>query len=214
MQANFPCELCEGAVTPSPGAWEHQFLLRAPSGQAKPSHRKGTSGISTSFGASCLHLHGGDRWTDREQMFIPSSHWGWTKNSFNLLSLYSTDMPPLVCWTHKEYRARAEPPELYPTCICPWGCHVFQCGVEGNEETGFSALWRRHESIYATIFPDLSPVQMYTAEEKRENQLAVSSKFHHCLFTVLSFYHPSKEPKPCWWTAGVDGDCKVAETRF
>lgn len=94
MQVNFPRELCEGAVSSSPSARCPGAPIPPPStlgpGQAKPNHRQGTGGIRVGFGASCLHLYRGDRRTDREQMFIPSSHSGLTKSSFNpvFFSLY------------------------------------------------------------------------------------------------------------------------------
>lgn len=40
--------------------------------------------------------------------------------------------------------------------------------VEWNEETGFSALWRRHESIYATVFFQTYLLFKCTQPKKRE----------------------------------------------
>lgn len=134
-------------------------------------------------------------------MFPPSSHPGLTKSSFNPV-FFSPDIRRIFLGWCVGLTKNLEPLNLQsiPPASAREAATCF--GVEGSEDTGFSALRRRYASVYAGVFFQTCLLTQFITGGKGEAQLAVRGKFPHCFCATLPFHHASKELEPCRWMQG------------
>lgn len=115
----------------------------------------------------------------------------------------------------RDHGARAEPPRLCPTRLCPRGCWVsvrgWRCNkrVEGNEETGLPALWRKHENTAEFTHNFKISCSKYPRLNRR-GEPSLTPAASSLLLTQHFPIPPSIQGAKAVLVgkAGTDGDCK------
>lgn len=135
-------------------------------------------------------------------MFLPSSHSGLTKSSFNPI-FFSPDIPQIFLSWYVGLTNHLEPLNIQSTPPAPAREAATCFGVVGNADTGFSALRRRHASIYAGVFFQTYPLTHYTSGGKGETQPAVSF-----LTAFAQLSHSITRPKSRSRVGGLEPGCR------